>query len=184
MAVYFLHCPQANRIKIGYAQNVAMRAYQLATASPGPLVILAVIESGTRKTELEMRERFRAHHRYREWFEPAPEILTFCEAHRYVAPPSVGARPSLKRGPRDGQVDIIKKRLGLPLDTELANLAGVIFQAVSNWRSKGVVPASRCWKITDAAIARGLLRVEERESFVSEMWAAPPIAAPEPARAA
>src|SRR5215475_1000333 len=49
--VYFLQAGDHNTVKIGYTTDLTRRLGSLSTASPYPLRLLAVVESGTLDTE-------------------------------------------------------------------------------------------------------------------------------------
>jgi hypothetical protein len=72
----------------------------------------------------------------------------------------------------ENPVDIIRQRLGLSTDAEVAALAGVVFQTTSAWRTRGKVPLERCWKIADRSIAAGLMPAGARHEFVEDLWRA------------
>jgi len=64
-----------DRIKIGYAEDVAARVKTLQTGSPVPLTLLAAFP-GDRATEAALHRRY-AHLRVAgEWFRADPDLLT------------------------------------------------------------------------------------------------------------
>lgn len=95
--VYFIHAPEAHRIKIGYsAQHPDTRLNGLRSASPVPLVRLGFMW-GTPDLERELHERFRGLRTHREWFRDDAELMDFVvretERWRMLAPTSWEDRP-------------------------------------------------------------------------------------------
>lgn len=77
MAVYFIQQGDDGPVKIGSTTGpVKNRLRTLRTSSPHHLVLRLVL-SGTSRTETELHHRFAALRMEREWFRPAPELLTF-----------------------------------------------------------------------------------------------------------
>lgn len=76
--VYFIQPAEGGLIKIGWAIDVSARMAILQCGSP---VVLTVIHSemGTKKREKGFHKLFAAHRRHGEWFEAAPDILTYIE---------------------------------------------------------------------------------------------------------
>jgi hypothetical protein len=68
MAVYFLHSPELQRVKIGYSSNPRSRISNLMTASPASLDVLAVI-NGSHDDEKFLHHVFADDRANREWFE-------------------------------------------------------------------------------------------------------------------
>lgn len=74
--IYFIHAPDVNRIKIGYAYNHWRRFKGISTSSPIEIEGIGVIR-GDRVVENAIHRRF-AHLRYRfEWFDFKPELQNF-----------------------------------------------------------------------------------------------------------
>lgn len=72
--VYFIRSGEA--VKIGVSINVPLRTTVLATGSPWPVDLLAVMP-GDRAAEKRLHRRF-AHLRLKgEWFRAEPELLDF-----------------------------------------------------------------------------------------------------------
>ncbi len=78
MAVYFIRAGNEGAIKIGRATDPRKRLAALQTASPAPLLLLAVIENGD---ERAFHTQFAAHRLNGEWFHPAPELLALAAEH-------------------------------------------------------------------------------------------------------
>lgn len=74
--VYFVRAIGLNLIKIGVANNAALRLRSLMSHSPVPLELLA-IQPCTRSgaTEVEHHRRFARQRRHGEWFEPSPDLM-------------------------------------------------------------------------------------------------------------
>lgn len=77
MPVYFAQPPTGGPVKIGCTTNVNRRLYQLERHYKQPLILLAVMNGGT-KEERAIHERF-AHLRFgrTEQFRPEPDLLAF-----------------------------------------------------------------------------------------------------------
>ena len=82
MSVYFVHCPETNTVKIGFATNPWLRFTKIQSDAPGELRLLAV-EDGGKEREAEIHARFAAHRRRGEWFNYALPI----QAHIASLPP-------------------------------------------------------------------------------------------------
>lgn len=67
MSVYYVHAPDLQMVKIGYAQNPLTRLNKMRADSPTRLVLLAV-EDGGRDTEAMRHAQFVALRRNGEWF--------------------------------------------------------------------------------------------------------------------
>lgn len=75
--IYFVQHGETGAIKIGYtALAIEKRIASLQTAASAPLKLLATL-SGDRATERDLHQRFAAHRRSGEWFDPHPDITAF-----------------------------------------------------------------------------------------------------------
>ena len=73
-------------VKIGYTTNFGGRYTALATGSPEPLVLYALIEGATRKQEKELHRRFAHLNTNGEWFKFTKELQEFAdEVHNKAA---------------------------------------------------------------------------------------------------
>ena len=77
--VYFIHCEQAGRIKIGSSTNVNRRLSGLQTACPLPLELLLAINYVPTIYEYLLHERFKEDREHGEWFVFSDKIKTFVE---------------------------------------------------------------------------------------------------------
>lgn len=78
MPVYFVQQASTGLIKIGYTGNVEQRVSSLRNGH-GDLVLLAVIENGTRLAERNLHEMFASCRVSGEWFRPHDDLLRFIE---------------------------------------------------------------------------------------------------------
>lgn len=74
MPVYFVRQPNASHIKMGYAVNLESRLMTLQTANPEKLIVIGVIEDGTRKLERALHEYFADYRVNGEWFIENEEL--------------------------------------------------------------------------------------------------------------
>ena len=74
--IYFLQDHGSKLIKIGYAADPWKRLYQIRTATPGHVDLLA-IQEGERADEQEIHTRFAGLRSRGEWFTPAPELMSY-----------------------------------------------------------------------------------------------------------
>jgi hypothetical protein len=79
--VYFVQTAGGGLIKIGFTTNLEARVRDLQTSSPVALCVLATL-SGGESLEAELHERFASYRKHGEWFEPAPELLSFVSSLR------------------------------------------------------------------------------------------------------
>lgn len=94
--VYFVQAADGGLIKIGIANDLRSRLKSLQAQCPVPLRCLAALP-GYRELEIELHDRFSAHRRHGEWFEPAPELLELIDGlteGRGIEPDMVGSIPS------------------------------------------------------------------------------------------
>lgn len=75
--VYFIQAASGGPIKIGRAIDIDRRLVQLQTASPEPLIVLAVIENGGHAKERELHKQFAEYRLQGEWFMPCEELISF-----------------------------------------------------------------------------------------------------------
>lgn len=90
--VYFFHDVAASQIKIGSTGDVGTRVGGLESQSGRPLKVLGVVAGAGVVEERELHVKFAALRRRGEWFEAAPELLSYI---REVAKPF--RRAKLKR---------------------------------------------------------------------------------------
>lgn len=76
--VYFVRAGVNGRIKIGTTSSIARRIEGLNSHNPEPVELLATVR-GDRRLEQALHEKFAAYRLHHEWFEPAPELLTYIE---------------------------------------------------------------------------------------------------------
>lgn len=72
--IYFVREELSGRVKIGYAADPAKRVAELATGSPGPLVLMGTVP-GERQEEATLHAHFAQWRRHREWFEGHRDLL-------------------------------------------------------------------------------------------------------------
>lgn len=77
--VYFAQAERNNEVKIGFSTNVSNRLYMLGNQRFTTMRLLGWIPGGP-KVEREMHAKFAEFALGHEWFEPAPELLTFAES--------------------------------------------------------------------------------------------------------
>lgn len=77
--VYFIQMGEDGPIKIGYSLDPEKRLATLQTSSPEPLSLLVTIKGG-KTLEKSLHDRFAAHHKRGEWYEPVPNLLAYIEA--------------------------------------------------------------------------------------------------------
>lgn len=75
--VYFIQGEVTQRIKIGVSKNPEKRLTQLQSSEP--LILLAVIKGGGKKTEEKLQEQFKRDHLHGEWFSPGKELLEYID---------------------------------------------------------------------------------------------------------
>lgn len=76
--VYFILGATSNLIKIGVANSAEQRLSNLRAGSSEELSLLAVVLCPNRgELERDLHERFKRYRVRGEWFEPAPEIVTY-----------------------------------------------------------------------------------------------------------
>ena len=66
--VYFLEAEGQDKVKIGLSGRVQDRIRELASVSPVPLKLRAIIKDGGRETELSLHDRFSHLRLHGEWF--------------------------------------------------------------------------------------------------------------------
>lgn len=74
--VYFLHSPEVQRVKIGFAAMPPRRIEGIRNASPVELEWLGVIP-GSRDDEAALHARFKEFRVRREWFSADPALMAF-----------------------------------------------------------------------------------------------------------
>lgn len=79
VSVYFMQAVSGGLIKIGASARPEQRQAAAQALCPLELRLLAVLPGGFAR-ERELHERFAAHRRHGEWFEPHPEILSWLAA--------------------------------------------------------------------------------------------------------
>lgn len=72
-AVYFIHAPVLDRIKIGFSGSVAKRYAQLRGCAPEDYTFLGWIPGGV-AAERALHAKLRAHRAHGEWFNRTPEV--------------------------------------------------------------------------------------------------------------
>jgi hypothetical protein len=78
VAVYFAQAKHSGEVKIGFSTNVDNRLYALANQRWTTMTLLGWVPGGP-KVEREMHAKFDAFALGHEWFNPAPELLSFVE---------------------------------------------------------------------------------------------------------
>jgi hypothetical protein len=78
--IYFIQAVSGGLIKIGSTNQPSIRLSQIQSWSPVILRILATMD-GDSDVEMALHERFCRHRRYREWFDPDPEVLDYISRH-------------------------------------------------------------------------------------------------------
>lgn len=116
--VYFVRAVTLGLIKIGVADDARARLRTLANQSPDRLAVLGVMicdRGGA--TEPDLHQRFARWRVHGEWFDPAPELLDFIEAHgfnpaRTRVLQAVVDLPTLPRGrPSKARSELIRNAL-------------------------------------------------------------------------
>lgn len=74
--VYFLRCPEAKRIKIGWTSTWAVRFRTHATSCPFRLEVMKVIPGG-RDVEMAIHKRFNHIRTLNEWFLETEELTQY-----------------------------------------------------------------------------------------------------------
>jgi len=87
---YFLQAGTDGPIKIGSTRNLAVRLRTLATMSPVPLTLLAVVPDDI---ELECHEKLQPWRLHGEWFAPTTAVLAFIRERADVRTRRAGANP-------------------------------------------------------------------------------------------
>lgn len=77
--VYFIICREVSRIKIGTSKSLNARVERHSTACPFPLELLCSIPGGV-QVEHQIHAKFAHLRRHLEWFEAAPELLSYIES--------------------------------------------------------------------------------------------------------
>lgn len=77
--IYFLHCPDAKRIKIGKSRSPLSRISALRAACPFEIELIGCMYGHTLE-EGEIHSRFWHHHAKGEWFHDHEEIMDFVKA--------------------------------------------------------------------------------------------------------
>lgn len=99
--VYFLHCPEMNRVKIGRSDDPLGRFMELRRYAPAPLY-MAGYYAAPKEEEKRVHEMFAHLHRWQEWFEFAPELQEYIEAKSELLAeadePPIGAIAIAKTG--------------------------------------------------------------------------------------
>lgn len=86
--IYFILCPVAGLIKIGYTSNILTRAANYTTESPVRLKLLGAIHGGTREAERGWHDRFREDCHHGEWFRVSRDLLVaIATAHGFCEDP-------------------------------------------------------------------------------------------------
>ena len=88
MPVYVIQSGETDRVKIGWADDVAARCRYLQTSHHEPLHVIRIVH-GARTIERWLHRHFAAQHIRGEWFQFHPEMLV-------VEPPDMG-EPELRR---------------------------------------------------------------------------------------
>jgi hypothetical protein len=79
--VYFMHDPEAQVVKIGHSKQVGQRLRALRQQTGRPLQVIGVTP-GDKYLKRRMQLRFKAYMTDdAEWFEAAPELLAYVDAH-------------------------------------------------------------------------------------------------------
>jgi len=87
--VYFAQADRTGEIKIGFSTDVHNRLYLLGNLHSTAMALLGWVPGGP-KVEREMHAKFAVFALGREWFSPAPEVMSFIAAStRHDAPPTV-----------------------------------------------------------------------------------------------
>lgn len=73
--LYFMRKGEDGPIKIGVSIDHEKRAKGLSTGSDEPIAVLLVIEQDDEVNERALHQRFAAHRKNGEWFEPCAELL-------------------------------------------------------------------------------------------------------------
>ena len=143
MSVYFIRAGENGPIRIGFSTQIFMRKKSLVPWSPYPLTLLAEIPDGTMAIEAMLHRRFHQYRFNRDWFSPAPEILSLIDevkrggtvvANEYELVYPVTAiyrRSTLRR---------VMNRMNIA-PSELATAMGVKRQTVHSWCSTWLPPA-------------------------------------------
>ncbi len=87
-SVYFIQSGAGGPIKIGVAEDVAVRLRYLQCGNPAPLTCLAHV-SGSYLLETRLHREFRADWIAREWFEPSARLLQLIAVARSEGPRGV-----------------------------------------------------------------------------------------------
>lgn len=74
--IYFISADEANKVKIGFTNNLKKRLKQLQTSSPFELKVLLILEGDEHK-EKELHLKFKKQRVNGEWFEKTEEISKF-----------------------------------------------------------------------------------------------------------
>ena len=76
--VYFMRAG-VGPIKIGRSRDVQKRRIQVANGSAEPVTILVAVRESADINERALHQRFAAHRKNGEWFEPCDELLALIE---------------------------------------------------------------------------------------------------------
>jgi len=74
--VYFILCPRANMVKIGFTNNLDERIKSHRTSCPFPVVFLKAVE-GSFRLEREIHGKFSDLRAHLEWFVYSDELAEF-----------------------------------------------------------------------------------------------------------
>ncbi len=121
MSIYYIHAPDLDMVKIGFAQDVESRFGKMKVDSPTRLVILAV-EDGDTALEAQRHEQFGGKQGRGEWFAMSDAILD------HVAGLAPYSRP--KRAPLNGPLGAWMRDNGHTLTT-FAELVGTTHASLS-----------------------------------------------------
>ena len=83
--IYFLRLGE--HIKIGFTLDLEKRIFSLKTGSPVTGELIGTLR-GSREIDRFVRWLFRAVHVRGDWFQQAPELLTFIADHAALPPPA------------------------------------------------------------------------------------------------
>lgn len=145
MSVYYVHSPELELIKIGFADNPHNRLSSLRCHSPARLVMLAA-EDGGRKLEQQRHADFQHLHVRGEWFRYAGALRAFVEA----LPPYVAPKGKQLPGPLGAWI----KSHGMGLES-FAALMGTSAATVSRICSGKMSPVAhihRIYEVTNGEI--------------------------------
>lgn len=132
--IYFISAEPDGPIKIGYASNPKKRIASLQTAHHQQLKLLKVIP-GTLQAEAALHALFKNDRIKGEWFKRSPSLLSFIESDD-AWKSAVADEDMISANSTDHPHAQYIIALG---DTgTLAADLGVVPQAVSNWKKRGI----------------------------------------------